>query len=101
MKLRVLVDGSPMPEAEARGFWERFSAHMEAHQGDLEGFARSEGFTSVKPVVGEDGPELHASRTTPQAPYRNAERKRSKPESPAIQEKAMQHDRNKRKRRGS
>jgi hypothetical protein len=48
-RLVVLIDGAPMPEAEARAFWTRFSEHMEAHQGDLTGFARQNGFGSVSP----------------------------------------------------
>lgn len=72
--LKVLVDGVALPEAEGRALWQRFSAHMEAHRGDLEGFAKSEGFASVHPVMGTEGAELHASRTTAQRPYQTAAR---------------------------
>jgi hypothetical protein len=71
VKLAVMVDGEPMEEGAARGFWERFSTHMEAHKGDLAGFAKAEGFASVHPSVGELGPSLVVSRTSAQAPYRN------------------------------
>ena len=73
--LEVIVDGAPMPEAEAREFWKRFSAHMEAHKGDLLGFAKAEGFASVQPVMGPNGAELHVSRNAPQQPYSNAPRR--------------------------
>ncbi len=74
-RLKVVVDGAPMPEAEAREFWKRFSAHMDAHKGDLAGFANAEGFESVHPVMGPDGAELHASRNAAQQPYSNAPRR--------------------------
>jgi hypothetical protein len=48
-KLVVLVDGRPLPEDEARALWTRFSAHMDQHQGDAAGFAKKEGFSSVRP----------------------------------------------------
>jgi len=70
--LSVVVDGEPMAEADARAFWQRFSDHMEAHQGDLAGFAKAEGFASVKPVMTSRGPELVVSRTGAQTPYAKA-----------------------------
>ncbi len=70
-KLAVTVDGEPMEAGSARAFWERFSAHMEAHKGDLAGFAKAEGFASVHPAVGPSGPLLVVSRTAVQAPYRS------------------------------
>lgn len=48
-RLKVEIDGTPLPDAEARALWERFSAHMEAHPHDLAGFAQGEGFASVEP----------------------------------------------------
>ena len=54
-KLTVIVDGTPMPEEEARIFWTRFSDHMEANKGDLAGFAKAEGFASVRPAMGPEG----------------------------------------------
>lgn len=67
--LAVLVDGTPMPDAEARAFWERFSAWMEEHRGDLAGFASREGFASVHPGVDAGRPILRASRSASQKPY--------------------------------
>lgn len=67
--LAVLVDGVPLPEQEARGLWERFSAWMEEHHGDLAGFAVQEGFASVHPGVDGDRPVLRASKSAPQGPY--------------------------------
>jgi hypothetical protein len=73
--LKVLVDGAPLPEAEARGFWGRFSAYLDAHKGDLAGFAKSEGFASVHPETHDGLPVLVVSRTAPQRPYKNAPRR--------------------------
>ena len=47
--LAAFVDGVSLPEPEARALWERFSLYMDAHKGDLGGFARAEGFASVRP----------------------------------------------------
>ena len=71
-RLSVIVDGAPLPDEEARAFWARFSAHMEAKRGDLEGFARAEGFASVHPEVQSGAPVLMASRTAPQRKYETA-----------------------------
>jgi hypothetical protein len=86
-RLGVVIDGEALDEASATAFWKRFSAHMEAHRGDLAGFAKSEGLASVKPAVGAEGPELHASRSAPQGPYTTAERLRSRNEPSKIQGK--------------
>lgn len=67
--LGVSVDGVPMAEAEARAFWERFSAWMDEHRGDLAGFAAKEGFASVHPGVDGGRPVLRASRSASQKPY--------------------------------
>jgi len=69
--LRVLVDGQPMPDEEARAFWQRFSDHMETNRGDLAGFAKAEGYASVHPGLGAGGPELHVSSSATQRPYTN------------------------------
>jgi hypothetical protein len=71
-RLSVTVDGAPLPDDEARAFWARFSAHMEDKRGDLEGFARAEGFTSVHPEVHGGVPALVVSRTAPQKKYETA-----------------------------
>ena len=67
--LTVLVDGAPLPEAEALALWDRFSTWMEDHRGDLKGFAAQEGFASVHPGVDGDRPVLRASKTAEQRPY--------------------------------
>jgi hypothetical protein len=67
--LRVIVDGTPLPDDEALAFWKRFSGWMEEHQGDLAGFARTENLASVHPEMHKGGPVLVASRTAPQRPY--------------------------------
>ncbi|MFO0743028.1 MAG: hypothetical protein U0270_44555 [Labilithrix sp.] len=67
--LAVLVDGVALPEEEARAMWERFSAWMEEHRGDLAGFAKQEGFASVHPGVDSGRPVLLLSREAAQRPY--------------------------------
>lgn len=61
-RLRVRIDGELVDEAGARELWARFSAHMDAHPGDLAGFARAESMTHAEPVLEADGPVLHLSR---------------------------------------
>jgi hypothetical protein len=72
MPLNALLDGRPLPETEARALWQRFSAWMDEHQGDLAGFAKSEGFASVHPELHAGDPVLVVSRTAAQKPYANA-----------------------------
>lgn len=48
-RLAVLMDGEPLADDDARALWTAFSAHMDDHQGDLAGFAKQKGWTSVKP----------------------------------------------------
>jgi hypothetical protein len=67
--LSALLDGVPLAEEEARALWDRFSTHMDEHQGDLAGFARAEGFASVHPETRDGRAVLVASRTEPQRPY--------------------------------
>jgi hypothetical protein len=75
-RLVVLVDGEPMKTDDARAFWQRFSAWMEEHPGDLGGFAKSEGFASVRPEHGGGKAVLVVSRTAPQTPYTTARKRR-------------------------
>ena len=86
MALRVLIDGVPLAEPDSRALWQRFSAWMEEHAGDLGGFARAEGFASVHPELHDGEPVLVASRRAPQRPYASAParsgRKRSVPSPP-------------------
>jgi hypothetical protein len=46
-RLRVLIDGEELAPEDARRMWELFSAHMDAHRGDFEGFAKSQGKASA------------------------------------------------------
>ena len=48
-RLVVIVDGKTLPEGAARALWKRFSEHMDKNRSDTGGFARAEGFTSVRP----------------------------------------------------
>ena len=68
-RLAVLVDGEPLPDEEARAFWGRFSDYMEAHRGDLKGFAQQEGFASVHPAMQSGRAVLEASRSAAQKAY--------------------------------
>jgi len=74
-RLAVVVDGTPLDDAEARAFWERFSAHLETFHGDLGGFATSEGFESVSPEIRGGVAVLVVSRSAPQGPYDKAPRR--------------------------
>jgi hypothetical protein len=67
--LAAFLDGQPLPEADARALWERFSAYMDEHKGDLRGFATAEGYASVRPETRKGQAVLVLSRTAPQAPY--------------------------------
>jgi hypothetical protein len=74
--LQVLVDGEALPREEAIAFWKRFSTWMDEHPGDLAGFARGEGLSSVVPEMHAGAPVLVASRTAPQKPYTTAPKKK-------------------------
>jgi hypothetical protein len=73
--LHVILDGAALPDEEARAFWKRFSTWMDEHPGDLGGFARSEGLSSVHPEMQGGSPVLVASRTAAQRPYTAAPRR--------------------------
>ena len=68
--LAVVVDGVALDEGAARAMWERFSAYMDEHRGDLAGFAAQEGYASARPAMGPDGALLELSSTAAQVPYR-------------------------------
>src|SRR5580698_2750524 len=72
-RLAATLDGVLLPEDEARALWDRFSAHMDAHAGDLAGFAKAEGFASVHPAAQNGRAVLVASRTEEQRPYGSRE----------------------------
>jgi hypothetical protein len=48
-RLVVTIDGKALPELAARELWKRFSEHMDKNRSDMAGFARAEGFASVRP----------------------------------------------------
>jgi hypothetical protein len=48
-RLAALIDGKPLDDEEARTLWQAFSAHMDEHEGDLDGFAKKKGWKSVQP----------------------------------------------------
>ena len=98
MGLSVVVDGVRMKEDEARAFWARFSDHMEKNKGDLGGFAKAEGYASVRPTMTPSGPELVVSRTAPQQPYTKAG---SSSGSPRPQERPAAGQKNRGKTRKS
>ena len=107
-RLGVLVDGVPLGDAEAHAFWDRFSLYMDAHRGDLAGFAAQEGFASVHPGVDGDRPVLRASKTAPQKAYAAVKGERNDHNdlrtpggSPKAQGGAPHPDRPNRKRRDS
>jgi hypothetical protein len=77
--LRVILDGEPLPDTESIAFWRRFSQWMDAHPGDLGGFARGEGLSSVQPEMHDGAPVLVASRSAPQHPYGVAPKKKTRP----------------------
>lgn len=73
--LGVVIDGVALPDAEARAFWERFSSYMDAHKGDLAGFAAAEGYRSVRPEMRGGVAVLVVSKTEKQAPYASAKKR--------------------------
>jgi hypothetical protein len=68
-RLGVVVDGAALGEEEARAMWQKFSAYMEEHKGDLAGFAKAEGFASVHPRSDGGRAVLVMSKTEPQEAY--------------------------------
>ena len=60
-KLQVMVDGEVLAEDEGRQLWGLFSAYMEAHRGDFDGFARSQGKVSASTGLIDGVPTLTLS----------------------------------------
>jgi hypothetical protein len=48
-RLGVEIDGVELSDQEARSMWNAFSAHMDEHVGDMDGFAKANGFASARP----------------------------------------------------
>jgi hypothetical protein len=63
--LAALVDGVPLSEEAARDLWTRFSEHMGEHKGDMEGFARKNGYTAIAPEFRAGRAVLVAYTTAP------------------------------------
>ena len=62
-RLAAWLDGAPLPEDEARALWKEFSEHMDAHRGDMAGFAVKKGWFSVLPEH-RDGKAVLMVRTS-------------------------------------
>lgn len=52
-RLVVIVDNRALPDDEARAIWVRFSLWMDEHRGDMDGFAKQEGFVVARPETRE------------------------------------------------
>lgn len=67
-RLTALVDGAPLPEEEARALWKAFSEHMDAHRGDMAGFAAKKGWASIAPEYRQGKAVLVAWTSAPPPP---------------------------------
>jgi hypothetical protein len=47
--LAVMINGVFLEDGPARQLWTEFSAYMDIHRNDFDGFAKSRGYTSIKP----------------------------------------------------
>jgi len=47
-RLAVSMDASPLTDDAARTLWVEFSAYMDSHEGDFDGYAKLKGWASVK-----------------------------------------------------
>ncbi len=77
-RLVVLVDGAPFDPEAGRALWTEFSAHMDAHQGDMAGFAALKGWQSVAPEYRQGKAVLVVKTGAPVAKPPAAAAKRSK-----------------------
>lgn len=84
--LGVLIDGVPLPSEEARALWLRFSEHMDAHKGDMDGFAKLNGYVSVRPAV--QGGKAVLVVKTKAAPSEPAKDAKAAPKKSAPSKKA-------------
>jgi hypothetical protein len=66
-RLAVMIDGASMDDDAARALWTEFSAHMDAHEGDMKGFAAKKGWFAVAPEY-RQGKAVLVVRTTAAAP---------------------------------
>lgn len=89
--LLARVDGTLLSEKDARDLWARFSVYMEEHRGDLGGFAKQEGLSSIRPSFEAGAAILIASHTEAQAPYRNVSAEDESDKSDAERRKRSSH----------
>jgi hypothetical protein len=66
-RLAVMVDGAFLGDDEARAVWTAFSAHMEEHRDDTQGFAKSRGWASATPEY-QKGRAVLVVRSAAKAP---------------------------------
>jgi hypothetical protein len=69
-RLLVIADGRKLPDDEARAVWTRFSAWMDEHPGDMDGFARREGWATARPETRDGKAVLVLSNEKAPAPPR-------------------------------
>ncbi len=70
--MRARRDAVDLSADDAKELWARFSAWMDAHPGDLAGFAAELGVKSVRPALDATGPVLVVSSTETQVSYGTA-----------------------------
>ncbi|MBI4955532.1 MAG: hypothetical protein HY908_26155 [Myxococcales bacterium] len=82
--LRATAAGVELPAEETRALWQRFSAYMDEHRGDLPGFAASEGFAyaAARYTRGAAVLELAHEAPPPPPPKKPATRRGAGPRRP-------------------
>jgi hypothetical protein len=84
-RLAAMIDGVTLALEPARELWKEFSAHMDAHEGDMAGFAKLKGWFAVAPEY-RQGKAVLLVRTTAAAPMPPAPK--AKPPVPKAKPKA-------------
>lgn len=83
--LAAEIDGTPLSDDDARELWKEFSAYMDEHRNDFEGFAKQKGWRSLLPEHQSGRAVLRASTTTmlvPTAPSPKAKEPAAKGTAP-------------------
>ena len=75
-RLAAIVDGELLPEEDARALWERFSAYMDEHKGDLRGLREGRGIRQRAPGVAARTRRPRREPDDAAAPLRKQGRKR-------------------------
>ena len=90
-QLNAIVDGQPLDQQSATQLWREFSAYMDNHEGDFDGFAKQAGFLKASVAVMQGRPTLTLSSTAkgsdaPKQPAPNRKRanRRGKKRKPAT-----------------